>query len=69
MKAVASFLIDLLYNAALFALVISVGVTALVGNMHTRGYRLSLYPVSTCVPAAQAEPHALSVNPFSPEAP
>jgi hypothetical protein len=63
-----------LLRDALDALLLPVGLltlcaVALVGTLHSKGYRLSLYTVAVCAPAIPAAPHALSLNPFTPEAP
>jgi hypothetical protein len=69
MKPVLSILRELLDASVLPLGILTLCAVALVGTLHSKGYRLSLYTVAPCAPAIPAAPHALSLNPFDSEAP
>jgi hypothetical protein len=64
MKPVLSILRELLDASVLPLGILTLCAVALVGTLHSKGYRLSLYTVAVCAPAIPAAPHALSSNPL-----
>jgi hypothetical protein len=64
MRLVLSILRELLDASVLPLGILTLCAVALVGTLHSKGYRLSLYTVAPCAPAIPAAPHALSINPL-----